>query len=145
MLCLSRCFCHKRHRPPIPIHKIGLLMFMVGDILWLEGEEYICDVPDLQNFSGCILCPLEGSARWYENGCYQSFQDPAAPEGEGEWMPAVVWSDGTKLWCDKDALHSFLSPITGKRMPAHIDYNDKKYWFDRGREVHNPKDYKWDR
>ena len=71
-------------------------MFYVGDIIWLEDGDGWYDVPDHNNFSGCIRYP-SGTKYWYENGLWQSPQDPAT----GEWLPAIIFADGTKQWFDK--------------------------------------------
>jgi len=85
-------------------------MFYVGDALWMEGEESLVNIPGFQKFSGCARYP-SGTKYWYEKGLRQSYQDPVT----GEWLPAIVWTNGGKMW------------------------------YDKGRIVNNPETYPWER
>ena len=115
-------------------------MFMVGDILWLEGEEYICDVPDLQNFSGCVHY-LDGVKFWFDKGLLQSPQDPAT----GEWLPAQIFPNNRKCWYDKDKLQSFQDPKTKEWMPARIWSDGTIHFYDKGQlqSFQDPKTKEW--
>jgi len=113
-------------------------MFYVGDVLWLEENENIYDIPDFKNFSGCFRRP-SGTKECFDKGEWQSFQDPVTKE----WLPADSYADGTKYWYDKGKIQSFQNPVTLEWMPAIIEADGRKYWLDEGKRVDNPKTYCW--
>jgi len=110
-------------------------MFMVGDELWLEEEEYFNDIPNFRDFSGCVRWCSNGVICWFVNGAKkQSYLSPAT----GEWLPALVWPDGSKFWFNNGNLHSFPSVFTGELMPAIIRSNRSTYWYRNGKPIPNP-------
>ena len=113
-------------------------MFYVGDIFWLEKGEYICDIPNFDNYSGCIRYP-SGSKFWYDKNLLQSFQDLVT----GEWLPAISYSSGEKSWYDKGLRQSFQDPVTREWMPVTIDYYGRRKWHDKGALVIYPETYPW--
>ena len=61
-----------------------------------------------------------------------------------EWMPAVIYNDGRKIWYKNGFQQSFQNPITQEWMPA-ITYPDgTKWWYDKGKLVENPETYSWE-
>ena len=115
-------------------------MFYVGDILWMEKDEKEYEIPDFNNFSGCIRW-TGGTKIWYDKGKWQSFQDLETQE----WMPARIWRDGTKWWYDKGERQSFQDPKTKEWMPAIVWPDGTKWWYDKGELVDNPETYPWER
>ena len=105
-------------------------MFYVGDVLWLEKDEKEYEIPDFNNFSGCIRW-AGGAKYWYEKGWQHSPQDPITQE----WLPAIIYPDGRKLWLNKSRAHSFTDPVTGNLMPAAIYPSGFKEWYDKGAKI----------
>ena len=112
-------------------------MFYVGDILWLEEGEWFQNIPNCQNFSGCLHYP-NGTKVWYDEGIKQSPQDPET----GEWLPAVTFSSGARRWYNKGLEQSFQDPKTKEWIPAEIASDGRKYWFDKGEWV-DPETHSW--
>jgi len=110
-------------------------MFYVGNILYLEKTESFLDIPNLNTFSGGAFY-LNRIEHWFENGKYQSPQDPIT----GEWLPACVYPLTGKHWYDNDLLHSFRNPITGKLMPAIAYAGGVKYYYDHGEQIYPHED-----
>jgi len=70
-------------------------MFYIGDILWMRDEESFKDRSDFENFSGYIRFS-NGDQCYFDKALLKSFQNPET----GEWLPAIIYADGTKTWYD---------------------------------------------
>jgi len=51
----------------------------------------------------------------------------------GKWMPARIDSNGSKWWFDNGELQSFQDPMTKEWMPAIIYPDGSKEWYDKGK------------
>ena len=112
---------------------------IVDLIKTLSVEDQQTVINGINQFSGDYDAHVNSNPSKIENGTKYWYNEKGQlhrtdTDANGQTLPAVIWSDGTKQWWQNDQLHR-TDVVDGKLQPAIVDKDGKKQYFIHGQQV----------